>query len=64
LVKLTESQRDVLEVRFDFDQPLDFSGYIFLRWNGQAFEPVDFAELSVGDTLELADTSDLMGSMF
>jgi len=64
LVRLTKSRRDVLEVRFDFDQPLDSGGYLFLRWNGQAFEPVDFAELSVGDTLELADTSDILKSMF
>jgi hypothetical protein len=64
LSKLTKSATDVLEVRFDFTEPLDFGGYLFLRWNGQAFEPVDFAEISVGERLDLADTSDLMKSLF
>jgi hypothetical protein len=64
LTRLTKSKRDVLEVRFDFEQSLDYAGYLFLRWNGHAFDPVDFTKLKTGDTLGLADTSDLMKSMF
>ncbi|MFH1699186.1 MAG: hypothetical protein ABIE07_01250 [Candidatus Zixiibacteriota bacterium] len=64
LQKLTKSKRDVLEVQFDFDQSLDYSGYLFLKWNGEVFEPVEFENLLTGDTLGLADTSDLLKSMF
>ncbi len=57
---VTKDGSDVLSVRFDFNRPLDDPGLLFLRWNGEAFEPMDIASLDVGETVELADTSDFL----
>ena len=64
LLELTKSRRDALAVRFDFKQPLDETAYLFLRWNGEAFEPVNIAGLQIGESIELADTSDLWKMMY
>ena len=59
LVKMTDDGRDALEVRFDLNYPLDHPGWLFLRWNGTAFEPLNIAAMGIGESVELADTSDL-----
>ena len=64
LIELTKSGRDALAVRFDFNLPLDDPAYLFLRWNGEAFEPVNIIGFKIGEKLELADTSDLWNMMY
>ncbi|MCX6647600.1 MAG: glycosyltransferase family 39 protein [bacterium] len=59
IVETTEDSRDALAVEFDFKIPLDDPGLLFLRWNGDSFEPLDISNLEVGETTELADTSDM-----
>ena len=50
-------------VRFDMKQPLDDPGTAFFHWNGVAYEPLDITGLAVGESMELADTSDIWASM-
>lgn len=64
LIELTRSGRDVLAVRFDLYRPLDDPGWLFLMWNGEAFEPLDLAALPKGERVKLADTSDLWKAMY
>jgi hypothetical protein len=63
LLELTRSRTDVLAVRFDMKQPLDDPGTAFFHWNGSAYEPLDLTAVAVGETMELADTSDVWDSM-
>lgn len=63
ILELVDDGSDVLSVRFDLKRSLDDPGWLFLRWNGKAFEPLDIAGLKVGETIELADTSDIWKSM-
>jgi len=58
IIETTADVSDALAVRFDMVQPLDYHGWLFLRWNGQSYEPLDIAALKVGETVLLADTSD------
>ena len=60
---MTEDNSDALAVRFELYKPLDYPGWLFLRWNGESFEPLDITELDIGETVELADTSDILKSM-
>lgn len=62
LQELTEDNRDALAVRFDFRMPLSSRDILFLRWNGDTFEPLDISAIPVGDIVELADTSDIWAS--
>lgn len=63
VIETTEDSLDVLTVEFEFNVPLDDPGILFLRWNGESFEPFDIASLEIGETAELADTSDIFASM-
>jgi len=58
IIETTAEGSDALAVRFDMVQPLDYPGWLFLRWNGQSYEPLDIAALKVGESVLLADTSD------
>lgn len=64
LVEMTPDGRDVLAVRFDMDRPLDDPGVLFMQWDGQTFRPIDLAALPAGETITLADTSDVWASMW
>jgi hypothetical protein len=64
LTEMTPKGSDVLSVRFDFKHPLKDPRWLFLYWNGQAFEPLDIQSLPMGETKELADTSDLWKAMY
>jgi len=64
LLDMTRSGRDVLAVRFDMDRPLDDPGILFMQWDGEVFRPIDLAAMPLGQTATLADTSDVMGSMW
>ena len=64
LVEMTPDGRDVLTVRFRLDRPLDGPGILFVRWDGETFRPIDLAALPAGQTVTLADTSDVWGSMW
>lgn len=59
LKELNKAGTDVLAVRFELNRPLDHPGWLFLRWTGESFAPLDIKQLSIGETTELADTSDL-----
>ena len=61
---MTKSGRDVLAVRFDFKESLEYEGFLFLRWDGENFIPLDIASLKIGEKTELADTSDLWKAMY
>jgi|GEM_PF-1209170 len=63
LLKLTRSRTDALAVRFDMKQPLDDRGTAFFRWNGSSYEPIDLTALAIGETTELADTSNIWENM-
>ena len=64
LLEMTPGGRDVLVVRFEMNLPLDDSRLLFLQWDGEAFRPIDLAALPVGETVTLADTSDVWASMW
>lgn len=57
--KTTLDGTDVLEVQFDFNRALDDAGLLFLRWDGNVYEPLDVSALKNGETVRLADTSKL-----
>ncbi|MFH1437082.1 MAG: glycosyltransferase family 39 protein [Pseudomonadota bacterium] len=59
LIDLTPDRRDVLAVQFDMKLKLDDRSVLFLRWDGEAFRPFNLSRMRVGDTVELADTSNL-----
>jgi len=59
IVETTDDHLDALAVEFDFKMPLDDPELLFLRWNGETFEPMDLTALNIGETVELADTSKL-----
>ena len=61
VIETTEDSLDVLAVEFRFEIPLDDPGILFLRWNGETFEPLDIASLEIGEEVELADTSVVFG---
>jgi hypothetical protein len=63
-VEMTADGGDVLAVRFEIDRPLDDPSLLFLQWNGEAFIPVDLAELPPGESVTLADTSDVWASLW
>jgi hypothetical protein len=63
ILEMTEDKSDVLAVRFDLNKPLNYPGWLFLRWNGEKYEPLDIASLEIGKRVELANTSDLLKSM-
>jgi hypothetical protein len=64
LLEMTPSERDVAAVRFDLRLPLEDPRLLFVRWDGAAFQPLDLAGLPAGESLTLADTSDVLGSMW
>jgi len=63
LLELTADGSDVLAVRFDLKRPLDDPSLLFLYWDGRRFEPLEVMSLAPGESLELADTSDIWASM-
>ena len=63
VVEKTADGRDLLAVRFRLDRPLGDPDLLFLRWDGEAFRPIDLAALPTGERVELADTSDVWASM-
>jgi hypothetical protein len=65
LLELTPSGRDVLAVRFDMSRPLDDPSVLFVQWDGkeQKYRPFDLASLPPGQSVILADTSDIWASM-
>lgn len=58
LLHLTPDSTDALEVRFDFKGSLRSPTWLFLRWNGHAFEPLDLGSLARGETVDLGDFTD------
>lgn len=62
-LELTEDGSDVLAVQFELNRSLDDAGWLFLRWDGEGFEPLDIAAFELGETVALADTSDLWKAM-
>jgi len=64
LVELTSDYRDVLAVRFELDRPLNDPGMLVVYWDGASFRPIDLAGLPTGQTVTLADTSDVWASMW
>jgi hypothetical protein len=64
LVELTSDQRDVRAVRFEIDRSLNDPGVLVVHWDGATFCPVDLADLPVGKTVTLADTSGVWSSMW
>jgi hypothetical protein len=63
LDELTSTGRDILAVRFDFNSSLHHHKWLFLRWNGETYEALDVGSLAIGETVKLADTSDIWKSM-
>ncbi len=63
VVEKTNSGRDLLAVRFRLDRPLGDPDLLFLQWDGEAFRPMDLAALPLGESVTLADTSDVWASM-
>lgn len=57
--KTTPDRTDVLEVQFDFNRPLNDGGLLFLRWNGDIYEPFNVSALESGEIVHLANTSKL-----
>ena len=46
------------------NRPLDDPGILFVQWDGRTFRPIDLAALSAGQSVTLADTSDVWASMW
>ncbi len=63
VVETTPDDRDLLAVRFHLDRPLRDPDLLFLQWDGEAFRPFDFAALPAGESVTLADTSDVWAGM-
>ena len=63
-VALTEDQSDVATVRFRMNLPLDDPSVLILAWDGTAFVPFDPTTKKAGQETLLADTSDVMASMW
>jgi hypothetical protein len=63
-VELTPDRRDVLAVRFEIDRSLNDPGMLFVQWDGETFRPIDLGGLPVGESVTLADTSDVWASMW
>lgn len=63
LEELTPDAQDVLAVRFDFAMPLDDPRLLLLSWDGQAFVPIDPAQLPEGEPVQLVDNSNIWASM-
>ena len=57
------SRGDVRAARFELDRPLHDPRQMFMQWDGKTFRPLDLSALPIGERVELADTSDLWGSM-
>ncbi len=57
LLEMTEDGSDVASVRFHMDRPLSDTGTLFVRWNGDAFEPFDLAALPLRERVTLAERS-------
>ena len=64
LVEMSHDGRDVLAVRFDMDRPLNDPSVLFIHWDGQTFRPIDLAGLPIGESVTLADTSEVWASMW
>jgi hypothetical protein len=64
LLEMTPGGRDVLAVRFQMNRPLDDPSLLFMQWDGKRFRPIDLAALPTGESVTLADTSDVWGSMW
>ncbi len=64
LLTLTSDQEDVGAVRFHLSIPLSDPSLLFLVWDGEGFRPLDLASIPPGDTVRLADTSDLWAGMW
>jgi hypothetical protein len=64
LEEMTRKGHDVLAVRFELKRSLDHPGWLFLRWNGKEFEPIDIGAMEIGERRDLADTSDFWKAMF
>jgi hypothetical protein len=62
--ELTSNRRDVLAVRFGLNRPLDDPGMLVMRWDGESFRPLNLSTVPVGETITLADTSDVWSSMW
>jgi hypothetical protein len=48
VLEVTEDGTDVLAVRVSMHLPLNDPRTIFLRWNGEAYRPLDLSALPVG----------------
>jgi hypothetical protein len=64
LLELTPDASDVLVVCFDMTRALDDRSLLFLYWDGKRFRAMDLAALAEGKEVQLADTSDVWGSMY
>jgi len=63
LLELIPDATDVLSVRFEVAKPLDDQSLLFLYWDGERFQVMDFDALEEGKEVILADTSDVWTSM-
>ena len=63
LVELIPDATDVLAIRFEIAKSLDDQSLLFLYWDGERFQVMDFATLEEGKEVILADTSNVWASM-
>ena len=54
VLETTADGLDALRVRFDFAESLESDTHLLLTWNGEAFVPLDYAELRDPNSLEPA----------
>ncbi len=63
VVETSPDGRDLLAVKFRLDRRLEDPDLLILQWDGEVFRPLDLAALPVGQSVVLADTSDVWASM-
>lgn len=61
--RLSPDGTDARAVRFRFARPLADPGWLFLRWDGARFTPLDVAALEPGVPFPLFDSSDVLAAM-
>ncbi|MCP3962914.1 MAG: hypothetical protein GY719_34175, partial [bacterium] len=63
IVETSSDGRDLLAVRFRLSRRLEDPKLLLLAWDGEAFAPLDLAAVPPGQSVTLADTSDVWASM-
>ncbi len=64
IVKTTDDNNDVLEVRFDFKYNLTAPDVLILYYDGSEVKTANFKSHSIGEWVLVGDTSDVMKSLF